>query len=164
EKERNTTREHVDALTIILVCQEKEIAEKTNQTTSYEAKISSHTREIEQNQRTIEHIKNKMAEIAARTGVRKPVRLVFFAVTVNSNHRAVASPGGGLQSIRSQDPRAEEAEEEAGGKCEEAHAAVVDQAGDAREADPGVRGHQQSHPQAADRLHHPAEEERTPGG
>lgn len=83
EKQRNTTRESVDALTIILVTQEKEIAEKTKHIKSSEAKLYCLNREVEQNQRTIEHIKNKMAEIAAKTGVRKSAKHFFlFAVTV----------------------------------------------------------------------------------
>ncbi|XP_056892626.1 coiled-coil domain-containing protein 40-like [Takifugu flavidus] len=58
----------VDALNITLEDQEKEIAEKTKHNTSCESKICSRNKEIEQNQRTIQNMKNKMAEIAARTG------------------------------------------------------------------------------------------------
>lgn len=94
ENQRNATRESVDALTIILVTQEKEIAEKTKHIKSSEAKLYSLKREIEQKQRMIEHIKNKMAEIAARTGVRNSVLHVFlFAVTAESKYFPVPFPG-----------------------------------------------------------------------
>lgn len=72
----------MDALTIILVTQEKEMAETTKHIKLSEAKLYGLKREIEQNQRTIEHIKNKMAEIAARTGVRRSAKHVpLVAVT-----------------------------------------------------------------------------------
>lgn len=71
ENKRAKVASNVDALTIILESQEKEIAEKTKHVASLQAEICSHSKEIEQNQRTIQNIKNKMAEIAARTGVRR---------------------------------------------------------------------------------------------
>uniref|UniRef100_A0A674MJ37 Coiled-coil domain-containing protein 40 n=1 Tax=Takifugu rubripes TaxID=31033 RepID=A0A674MJ37_TAKRU len=68
ENKRTKVANDVDALNVTLEDQEKEIAGETKHHKTCEAKLYHLNREVEQNYRTIEHIKNKMAEVAARTG------------------------------------------------------------------------------------------------
>lgn len=68
EKKRKVTSQKVDALNVTLQTQEREIAEKTKHLQSREAHLRSLCKEMDQDLRTIERIRNKMAEIVARTG------------------------------------------------------------------------------------------------
>lgn len=87
ENKKIKVANNVDALNITVEDQEKEIAEKTKHNTSCESKICSRNKEIEQNQRTIQNMKNKMAEITARTGVRKnKTHFFLFVVTIEFNY------------------------------------------------------------------------------